>query len=79
MSDPRTDNLRTRIAKALWDFACPHALKADHPEPGKAFLQMADAVIRALELEVSVTSKSNDGRFKSFAVEGYWEEVENDD
>lgn len=44
-----TDSLRTRIAAALWNYACPDKLKADYPEPGKAFLYMADAVIRELD------------------------------
>lgn len=40
---------------------------------------VADAVIRDLGLEVTVTSESNDGRFRSYAIEGYWEERGNGD
>ena len=36
--------------------------------------ELADAVIEALELEVTVTAKASDGSFRSFAIEGYWEE-----
>ena len=57
-------DLRTRIAAIL-----------SRELPGISFsLALADVLIRELELKVTVTSESNDGRFRSFAIEGYWEE-----
>ena len=35
---------------------------------------MADAVIAELGLEVTVAARSSDGSFRSFSIEGYWEE-----
>ena len=58
------DNLRDRIAEAL---------EAEGAPPSKSDM-WADAVIEALELEVTVTAKASDGSFRSFAIEGYWEE-----
>ncbi len=72
-----TDNLRDRIAKVLYrrDYDLRDWEKAT--DVGKQpYYDDADAVIEALKLEVIVTAKSNDGRFRSFSIEGYWEERE---
>ena len=65
-----TDDLRHRIAYAI--------AQADGDAPGmkpaSCDYEMADAVIEALGLEVTVTARSSDGSFRSFSIEGYWEE-----
>ena len=79
MTDLRDKIAAVLYARAMSRLAWHRTWDDLQPEVQQMWLEDADAVIRELELEVSVTSKSNDGRFKSFAVEGYWEEVENDD
>ena len=70
-----SDNLRTRIATAIYMQEYPK--RCEHcptPHPSPWAYKVADAVIEALGLEVTVTAKASDGRFGSFSIEGYWEE-----
>ena len=70
-----TDNLRDRIAAVVDDFYIYDPCW--HPDDWK--VAVANTVIEALGLEVTVTAKASDGRFRSFSIEGYWEERVTDD
>lgn len=72
-------HLRDRIAAAIQ--RADESVYEDGADPflrvrPASYDDLADAVIAGLGLEVTVTSESSDGRFKSWAVEGYWEERE---
>ena len=62
-----TDNLRDRLAAVL-------KAANDRVAGFIGYDEMADAVIAELGLEVTVAARSSDGSFRSFSIEGYWEE-----
>ena len=71
-----SDNLRDRIAAVLYG-NLRRQQGIDRPDRFLDWIdtsELADAVIEALGLEVTVTAKASDGSFRSFAIEGYWEE-----